>query len=69
MSSDAFSFDNAAPVEPEAVDTSNMESKESSGMHSSPDGSYSNVTSTHRSESDRRPRPQIEDAERDSRPV
>ena len=65
MSSDAFSFDNAAPAE--AVDTSNMESNESSGMHSSPDGSYSNVTSTHRSETERRSRPQIEDAERPSR--
>ena len=67
MSSDAFSFDAAAPVE--AADNSMMESNESSGMHSSPDDSFSNVTSTHRSESDRRSRPQIEDAERDSRPV
>ena len=67
MSSDAFSFDAAAPAE--AADTSTMESNESSGMHSSLDDSYSNVTSTHRSESDSRPRPQTEDAERDSRPV
>ena len=66
-SSDAFSFDAAMPVE--AADNSVMESNESSGMHSSPDDSFSNVTSTQRSESDRRPRPQIEDAERSSRPV
>ena len=66
-SSDAFSFDPAMPVE--TADNSVMESNESSGMHSSPDDSFSNVTSTHRSESDRRPRPQLEDAERASRPV
>ena len=53
----------------ETADNSVMESNESSGMHSSPDDSFSNVTSTHRSESDRRPRPQLEDAERASRPV
>ncbi len=43
---------------------------DSSAIHSSPDtGSFSQVTRTHRSESMKRQRPAIEDAERESRPV
>lgn len=63
MSSDAFSFDQAAPAE--TMDTSNAGSNESSVMQSSPDGSYSSVTSAQRSDSVKRSRPQIEDAERE----
>ena len=67
MSSDAFSFDPAAPAE--AMEGTN-DSVDSSAVHSSPDtGSFSQVTSTHRSESIKRQRPSIEDAERESRPV
>ena len=46
-SNDTFSFDNAAP----AVADSQNDSLESSGIHSSQDGSYSQVTSVARSES------------------
>ena len=67
MSSGEFSFDHAAPVE--AVDDAN-ESANSSIMQSSPDtGSFSQVTSAQRSDSVKRQRPAIEDAERESRPV
>lgn len=67
MSSDAFSFDQAAPAE--AMEGT-MDSADSSAIHSSPEtGSFSQVTSTNRSESVKRQRPQIEDAERESRPV
>ena len=59
-SNDTFSFDNAAP----AVADSQNDSLESSGVHSSQDGSYSQVTSVARSESVKRPGPPIEDAER-----
>ena len=67
MSSDAFSFDQAAPAE--AMDSSNIGSNESSVVQSSPNGSYSNVTSAQRSDSTKRSRPQIEDADRESRAV
>ena len=66
--SDTFSFDNAAPVEAaEGVGSSGN----SSGMHSSPDGasSFSHVQSASRSDSAKRSRPAIEDAERESRPI
>ena len=67
MSSGEFSFDHAAPVE--AIDDAN-ESANSSIMQSSPDtGSFSQITSAHRSDSVKRQRPAIEDAERESRPV
>ena len=67
MSSDAFSFDHATPAE--AMEGTN-DSVDSSVMHSSPDtGSFAQVTSSHRSESMKRQRPTIEDAERESRPV
>ena len=59
-SNETFSFDNAAPV----VADSHNDSLESSGIHSSQDGSYSQVTSVARSESVKRPGPPIEDAER-----
>ncbi len=61
-SSDAFSFDNAAPAE--GMDSN---SGAGSGMHSSPDGasSFSYV----RSDTSKRSRNAIEDAERASRPV
>ena len=67
MSSDTFSFDQAAPAE--AMDSSNIGSNESCVVQSSPDGSYSNVTSAQRSDSTKRSRPQIEDADRESRAV
>ena len=60
-SNETFSFDNAAPV---VADSSQNDSIESSGIHSSQDGSYSQVTSVARSESVKRPGPPIEDAER-----
>ena len=68
ISSDAFSFDNAAPAEG-VEDTSN--SAAGSGMQSSPDGasSFSHVRSVSRSESSMRSRQTLEDAERQSRPV
>ena len=63
-SSDAFSFDNAAPAE-------GVESNAGSGMHSSPDGasSFSHVHSVSRSDTSKRSRNAIEDAARESRPV
>ena len=63
-SSDAFSFDNAAPAE-------GVESNAGSGMHSSPDGasSFSHVHSVSRSDTSKRSRGAIEDAARESRPV
>ena len=63
-SSDAFSFDNAAPVE-------GVESNAGSGMHSSPDGasSFSHVHSVSRSDTSKRSRNAIEDAARESRTV
>ena len=63
-SSDAFSFDNAAPAE-------GVESNAGSGMHSSPDGasSFSHVYSVSRSDTSKRSRNAIEDAARESRPV
>ena len=67
MSSDAFSFDQAVPAE--TMETSQNESNESSVMQSSPDGSFSQVTSENRSDSVKRQRPQIEDTERESRPT
>ena len=65
-SSDAFSFDNAAPAE--GVESN---SGAGSGMHSSPDGasSFSHVQSVTRSDSTKRSRNAIEDVERESRPV
>ena len=60
-SNDTFSFDNAAP----AVADSQNDSLESSGIHSSQDGSYSQVTSVARSESVKRPGPPIEEVERE----
>ena len=60
-SNETFSFDNAAPA---VADSSQNDSIESSGIHSSQDGSYSQVTSVARSESVKRPGPPIEDAER-----
>ena len=66
MSSDAFSFDQATPAE--AMEGTN-DSADSSAIHSSPEtGSFSQVTSTNRSESVKRQRPQIEDTEPESRP-
>ncbi len=67
-SSDTFSFDNAAPVE--AADGMGN-SENGSGMQSSPEGasSFSHVQSVSRSDSAKRSRPAIEDAERESRPV
>ena len=64
-SSDAFSFDNAAPAE--GVESN---SGAGSGMQSSPDGasSFSHVQSVSRSDSSKRSRNAIEDAERESRP-
>ena len=66
MSSDAFSFDNAAPAE--GVESN---SGAGSGMHSSPDGasSFSHVRSVSRSDTSKRSRNAIEDAERASRPA
>ena len=63
-SSDAFSFDNAAPAE-------GVESNAGSGMHSSPDGasSFSHVHSVSRSDTSKRSQNAIEDAARESRPV
>ena len=63
-SSDAFSFDNAAPAE-------GVESNAGSGMHSSPDGasSFSHVHSVSRSDTSKRSRNAIEDAARESRTV
>ena len=63
-SSDAFSFDNAAPAE-------GVESNAGSGMHSSPDGasSFSHVHSVSRSDTSKRSRNAIEDAARESRSV
>ena len=63
-SSDAFSFDNAAPAE-------GVESNAGSGMHSSPDGasSFSHVHSVSRSDTSKRSRNAIEDAARESRPI
>ena len=63
-SSDAFSFDNAAPAE-------GVESNAGSGMHSSPEGasSFSHVHSVSRSDTSKRSRNAIEDAARESRPV
>ena len=58
-----FSFDQAAPAE--AMEGTG-ESVDSSGVQSSPD---THVTCAHRSKSAKRPRPQIDDAERESRPV
>ena len=65
-SSDAFSFDNAAPAE--GVESN---SGAGSGMHSSPDGasSFSHVHSVSHSDTSKRSRNAIEDAERASRPV
>lgn len=62
-STDAFSFDNAAPA---VMESSQNKSLESSGIHSSQDGSgsFSQVTSVARSESVKRPGPPIEDANR-----
>ncbi len=65
MSSDAFSFDPAAPAE--AMGDTN-DSIESSIAQSSPDtGSFSQVTSAQRSESSKRQRSSREDPERESR--
>ena len=50
---------------PQLVADSQNDSLESSGIHSSQDGSYSQVTSVARSESVKRPGPPIEDAERE----
>ena len=65
-SSDAFSFDNAAPAE--GVESN---SGAGSGMQSSPDGasSFSHVQSVSRSDTSKRSRNAIEDAERESRPT
>lgn len=63
-STDAFSFDNAVPVE--AMESSLNESNESSAIQSSHDGTYSQVTSAHRSDSSKRLR-RIEDADPNSR--
>ena len=65
-SSDAFSFDNAAPAE--GVESN---SGAGSGMNSSPDGasSFSHVHSVSRSDTSKRSRNAIEDAERESRPA
>ena len=65
-SSDTFSFDNAAQAK-----VAECSSVNSSGMHSSPDGasSFSHVQSVSRSDSAKRSRPAIEDAEGESRPV
>ena len=66
-SSDAFSFDNAAPAEAAGMGSSG----DGSGMHSSPDGtsSFSYAHSVSRSDSMKRSRPAIEDAERERRPI
>ena len=61
-SNETFSFDNAAPA---VADSSQNDSIESSGVHSSQDGSFSQVTSVARSDSVKRPGPPIEDAERE----
>ena len=67
-SSDTFSFHNAAPAE---VGAGVGSSVSSTGLHSSPDGasSFSHVQSVSRSDSAKRSRHAIEDAERESRPV
>lgn len=62
-SNDTFSFDNNAV--PAVMDSSQNDSIESSGVHSSHEGSFSQVTSVARSESVKRPGPPIEDAERE----
>ena len=64
-STDTFSFENNAV--PAIMESSQNESIESSGIHSSQDGSFSQVTSAARSDSVKRPGPPIEDAERSER--
>ena len=49
------------------MESSQNDSLDSSGIHSSQDGSFSQVTSAARSDSAKRLRPQIEDADRESR--